>query len=212
MPRGGTAPHPESSFVVPRRLAAPDGFAPIGLRPLTESDEEEWSSVRLRNRDWLSPWDSNDPFDGPGIGYREWIRAQRDSERDGSGIIFAVEYAGHIVGQISLGAITYGSVRSGIIGYWIDQDYAGRGFTPLAVAILVDWAFHCGNGPRLHRVEVDILPENERSLRVVEKLGFADEGVRRGYMFVRHAWRDHRSFALLSSDVRGALADRLPKD
>ena len=108
-------------------------------------------------------------------------------------------------------AIVRKPVRSGIIGYWVAEQYAGRGFAPLSVALLTDWAFFADSGPHLHRVEIDILPENRRSLRVVQKLGFHDEGVRRGYMFVRGQWRDHRSFSLLSTDVSASLVERLPR-
>ena len=198
-------------FVVPSRLEAPLGYPSLALRPLTERDDAEWSDVRMHNRDWLSPWDSNDPLHGPGIGFGEWIRLQRASEREGEGVVLAMEYDGRIVGQVSLGAIADGAVRAGIVGYWVDQRVAGHGFAPLSVAMVCDWAFFDPEGPRLHRIEVDILPENARSLRVVQKLGFYDEGVRRGYMFVNERWRDHRCFSILATDVAHRVIDRLPR-
>lgn len=207
------APRPQADdgFSVPMRLKAPVGYPALSLRPLTQDDEMEWSDVRIANRDWLSPWDSGDPMHHGGISFREWINRQRFSEQAGSGLVLAMEKDGGIVGQISIGGIGYGAVRSGIIGYWVAEQYAGHGYAPLAVAMLTDWAFFADSGPHLHRVEIDILPENRRSLRVVQKLGFHDEGVRRGYMYVRGQWRDHRSFALLSSDVSASLVDRLPR-
>jgi len=54
----------------------------------------------------------------------------------------------------------------------------------------------------LHRVEVNIRPENAASLRVVEKLGFRDEGLRERYLHIDGAWRDHRTFALTVEDIR----------
>lgn len=210
---GSTALHPRvgDGFVVPQRLKAPLGYPALSLRPLTYDDEMEWSDVRIANRDWLSPWDSGDPMHRNGISFRTWIDQQRFSEQSGSALVLAMEEQGGIVGQISLGGIGYGAVRSGIIGYWVAEQYAGRGFAPLSVALLTDWAFFADSGPHLHRVEIDILPENRRSLRVVQKLGFHDEGVRRGYMFVRGQWRDHRSFSLLSTDVSASLVERLPR-
>ncbi|MBD4579496.1 GNAT family N-acetyltransferase, partial [Xanthomonas citri pv. citri] len=79
-----------------------------------------------------------------------------------------------LVGLLSLGGIQYGSVLSGSIGYWIDRREAGRGLTPTAVAMATDWAFRSAG---LHRVEVNIRPENAASLRVVAKLGLRDEGL-----------------------------------
>jgi ribosomal-protein-alanine N-acetyltransferase len=60
----------------------------------------------------------------------------------------------------------------------------------------------------LHRVEIDIRPENAASLRVVEKLGFRFEGTKRGYIHIAGDWRDHYSFALTSDEVRGGLLNR----
>ncbi len=101
--------------------------------------------------------------------------------------------------------ITGGSARFGNIGYWIDQRYAGHGVMPTAVAMAVDY---CWFGLGLHRVEVAIRPENSASLRVVEKLGFAEVGYAPRYLHIDGDWRDHRLFALTVEDVPGGLLQR----
>ena len=123
---------------------------PITLRPLTLDDEEEWNEVRWRNNDWLAPWESGDPMHGGFITFNQWIQRQRRNEQHGVGALFAIEYQMRIVGQISLGAISYGSMRTGVVGYWVDQCYAGHGFAPMAVALLADWALTDPFGPVLH--------------------------------------------------------------
>ncbi len=60
----------------------------------------------------------------------------------------------------------------------------------------------------LHRVEINIRPENTASLRVVAKLGFRDEGLRRSYLHIDGDWRDHRTFALTAGEVPGGLLAR----
>ena len=45
-----------------------------------------------------------------------------------------------------------------------------------------------------------MIPENTRSVRVAQKLGFTDEGVRKRYMYVNGRWQDHRIFSLLSDE------------
>jgi ribosomal-protein-alanine N-acetyltransferase len=110
-----------------------------------------------------------------------------------------------LVGQITVSSITWGSLRSGNIGYWMDEACAGRGITPNAVALTVDHCFRvCG----LHRIEVCIRPENTPSLRVVEKLGFRPEGVRQNYLHIDGAWRDHATFALTSEEVPEGFLNR----
>ena len=185
---------------------------PISLRPLTLDDEDEWNDVRWRNRDWLAPWDSDDPLHGSPLTFNAWITRQRRSEERGTGALFGIIHRGRIVGQISVGAISYGSMRTGIVGYWVSQQFAGHGFAPLALAILADWALADPTGPQLHRLEIAILPENHRSRRVVEKIGAHDEGLRLRYMFVNEQWRDHETYSLLADDVGSGFTVRLMSD
>lgn len=194
---------------MPSRLESPTAYGDFALRPVHTEDEEEWNRVRWGNQDWLRAWESNDPQGGPGLTFSQWIAAMRRGESTGSGAIFLMEYHMAIVGQISLGAICYGSMRTATVGYWVDQAHIGRGFAPLALALLADWAFYAAQGPHLHRIEVAILPENSRSLRVVAKLGMRAEGLKHSYMFVGGRWRDHLTFSLLAEDCQGSVLGRL---
>ncbi|KAB8292644.1 GNAT family N-acetyltransferase [Bifidobacterium avesanii] len=194
---------------VPERIEAPAGFAQITLRPVREDDQEDWNDVRWGNREWLAPWESGNPVGGKPLSFNAWVRRMREDEAAGCGVVFLIEYQMQIVGQVSLGAISYGALRSGMVGYWVSQRYAGHGFAPLAVAMLADWAFHDPTGPGLHRIEIAILPENHRSKRVVAKLGLVDEGLKRSYMYVNGRWRDHESYSLLADDCAGSVTDRL---
>ena len=78
-----------------------------------------------------------------------------------------------------------------------------------AVALLADWAMFDPTGPRLHRMEIDILPENKRSRAVARKVGATLEGVRRAYMYVNDQWRDHESYVLMAEDAPNGFTARL---
>jgi ribosomal-protein-alanine N-acetyltransferase len=65
------------------------------------------------------------------------------------------------------------------------------------MALAVDHAFASG----LHRIEVNIRPENKASRRVVEKLGFREEAYHPRYLHIDGAWRDHVGYALTTEDV-----------
>jgi ribosomal-protein-alanine N-acetyltransferase len=164
--------------------------------------------MRLRavNAAWLEPWDatSPEPVTGRRPTFGQFVRTLDRQARSGTSLPFAIEHAGDLVGQLTVSGITYGSLYSASIGYWVAQHVAGRGITPTAVALATD---HCFTALGLHRVEVNIRPENRPSLRVVEKLGFRDEGLRERYLHIQGAWCDHRTFALTTEDVpRGLLA------
>lgn len=113
--------------------------------------------------------------------------------------------AHRLVGQLTVSSITWGSLRSANIGYWVDETVAGRGITPTAVALAVD---HCFRAAGMHRIEVCIRPENAASLRVVHKLGFRAEGLRRAYLHIDGDWRDHEAFALTAEEVPEGLLSR----
>ncbi|MBT1173933.1 GNAT family N-acetyltransferase [Bifidobacterium sp. LC6] len=198
--------HPDNRIRMPR-LSHPG--CPIVLRPITLDDEAAWDEMRWRNNDWLAPWESGDPMHGGAITFNQWVQRMRRNEQHGTGALFAIEYQMRIVGQISLGAIAYGAMRTGVVGYWVDQRYAGRGFAPMALAMLADWALGDPFGPALHRLEIAILPENKRSLAVVRKVGAHHEGLRERYMYVNGRWRDHVTFALLAEDLGQGFTARL---
>jgi ribosomal-protein-alanine N-acetyltransferase len=90
-----------------------------------------------------------------------------------------------------MGGVMYGALRGAHIGYWIDKNFANRGYTTEAVKLLSGFGFHQLG---LHRIEINIRPENEASCRVAEKAGFEFEGYRKAYLHIDGAWRDHKCF------------------
>lgn len=181
---------------------------PVGLRPLRLRDASAWREVRSRNASWLRPWEATVPLDNRDVPhtYGAMVRRLRAEAREGRGLPFALTYEGRFVGQVTVGGIARGSLMSGYVGYWIDQAVAGRGIVPTAVALATD---HCFAEVGLHRIEINIRPENAASLRVVEKLGFRPEGLRLRYLHIDGGWRDHLTFALCSDEVPGGLLARL---
>jgi ribosomal-protein-alanine N-acetyltransferase len=171
---------------------------PVGLRPLRRRDRAAWLDLRGRNLDWLAPWEATPPRNAPPIAFPTMVRSLRSQARAGQLLPFALTYQSRLVGQLTVGGITWGSLCSAHVGYWIDAGVAGRGIMPTAVALVTD---HCLGTMGLHRIEVNIRPVNVASLRVVEKLGFRDEGIRRSFLHISGAWRDHRTFALTSDEL-----------
>lgn len=179
----------------------------VTLRPLRRSDARAWMALRGENAGWLEPWDATSPVPvtGPRPTFGQFVRSLASQARSGSALPFAIEYAGDLVGQLTVSSITYGSLRSASIGYWVAQRVAGRGITPTAVALATD---HCFYVLGLHRIEINIRPENAPSLRVVEKLGLRDEGLRERYLHIAGEWADHRSFAVTVEEVPDGLLGR----
>ncbi len=192
----------------PVTLHAQDGRQPeLVLRPLKVRDRAQWELVRRENADYVGQWEPTAP-DGVGrrVTFRQYVHGLDDEARAGRIIPFAIEVDGVIAGQMHLFGIVMGSLLSGAAGYWVARQYSGKGVATRALGLLCDHAFHAAG---LHRVEVNIRPENGASLRVVQHLGFRDEGIRERYLHINNGWRDHRSFALTREELRSeSVLDR----
>ncbi|WP_165350383.1 GNAT family N-acetyltransferase [Xylanimonas protaetiae] len=190
----------------PVTLREDDQQGSVTLRPLHRRDANDWMRLRAANQDWLEPWEATTPGGSAGAAtFGEYVRLLTQQARSGTTLPFAVDLDGALVGQLTVSSITYGSLCSAAIGYWVSRQVAGRGVIPTGVAMATDYCFQVLG---LHRVEINIRPENDRSLRVVEKLGFRDEGTRVRYLHIQGDWRDHRTFALTTEDVPGGLLAR----
>jgi [ribosomal protein S5]-alanine N-acetyltransferase len=146
-------------------------------------DVKRLETLILGNRSWLRPWEATSPNGPSSFDIKAMVRGLIKQLERQEGIPFVIEVEGQIVGQLNVSNILYGSVSSATIGYWVAPEVAGRGVTPTAVALVTDYLF---NNTGLHRVEIDIRPENAASLRIVEKLGFRYEGLKERFI---HKWR-----------------------
>ncbi len=186
-------------------MTAPREHGPISIRLIKQRDARVLQSELLSNRPWLRPWEATSP-DGPvSFDMRLGIRRLLQQYRDGGGVPFVMEYEGEVAGQLNVWGIARGSLSSATIGYWVSERFAGRGITPTAVALATDVCFR---ELALHRMEICIRPENKASLRVVEKLGFRYEGLRRRFIHISGDWRDHYAFALVREEVPEGVLTR----
>ena len=190
-----------SAWPVRLEASLPDGGALV-LRGLRRRDRSEWLELRRASWDWLKEWEPTFPRAGQEAKpFPEYVRHQAREARAGRQLPFAVEVDGRLCGAVNLSQIMEGALWGATAGYWCAPTHAGRGIVPLALATACDYAV----GERgLHRIEVNIRPDNTKSLAVVRKLGFRDEGLREHYLHIDGAWRDHRTFALTTEDLGGA--------
>jgi len=182
----------------------------VALRLVRVRDAEPLRILLARNRGWLQRWEATHPG-GRGIvpgsqSMRPTVRLLRGQLRAGTGVPFVITRDDEVVGQLSVSELSGGALQSAQLGYWISEHAAGKGTTPLAVALAIDYLF---DRLQLHRVEICIRPENGPSLRVVEKLGLRYEGRRTAYIHIDGAWRDHDCFAITREEVGGSMVSRL---
>ena len=176
------------------------------LRPLTRRDAKDYAEVRARNRAWLTPWEATDPRGGEPADFHHLRRLLNRQAKTGRLLPFVIDIGGRLRGQLTVSGFQWSSLMTAQLGYWIDEQLAGRGHTPTAVALATDYCF---TALGLHRMEINIRPENAPSRRVAEKLGFRHEGVRRDFLHIDGDWRDHDAYALTAPEVPGGLLARL---
>jgi len=180
------------------------------LKPLKLQHKQQWESVRARNREWLDPWEATRPLidgraDSEAIlpSYFQMIRQYAHEARLLRSITLGLWYQDGphpiFVGQITLGGIVFGAMRGAHIGYWIDEAYAGQGLTTQAVIAMTDYGF---SELHLHRIEINLRPENAASEKVAQKAGFTFEGLRHRYLHINGEWRDHLTYVKENPNIR----------
>lgn len=172
------------------------------LRPLVLSDFPSWQEVRATNGEWLAKWEPQRTAGQPDPTEDRDAFAVRCSARQrerqlGTGYGFGIFVEGSFVGEINLNSVQRGPFQNAYVGYWVDERQAGRGYMPEAVLVLARFAFE---DLSLHRIQIAIIPRNQSSRRVVEKLGIRDEGLAQRYLEIDGTWEDHVRYAFTAEE------------
>lgn len=152
-----------------------------------------------RNRTFLEEWE---PKRGEEFYTKQHHETQlKNDQSDDSSIrlwIFKKNEENRIIGYIGFNNIIKGIFLSCFLGYGLDEDEINKGYMTEALQKGIDIMFQEYG---LHRIEANIMPKNHRSLRVVEKLGFYNEGLAYNYLKINGNWEDHIHMVLLNDIV-----------
>ena len=102
--------------------------------------------------------------------------------------IMQIKRPSQIIGVIGLNNVIWGAFCSSFLGYKLDKDFVNRGYMSSAVEMLTKYAFE---ELHLHRIEANVMPQNQASLRVLEKNHFINEGTSKYYLNINGIWQDH---------------------
>jgi ribosomal-protein-alanine N-acetyltransferase len=178
----------------------------IRLRPARLRDGKTWSRLRLAERSNLEPWEPSAELDwDERHAFSLWpavYAGLRGEARRGRMLPYVIEVDGQFRGQLTIGNVSHGALRSAWIGYWVSREVTGAGVATGALALGLD---HCFGPVGLHRVEATVRPENHASRRVLSKAGMREEGLLRRYLYVDGAWRDHLLMAVTVEEIDGSV-------
>ena len=174
----------------------------VMLRQLLHTDWAQWSEVRQRNEQWLTPWEPQRPANllDPTRDRDAFAARCSARERDrqlGIGYGFGLFVEPDFAGEINLNSIVRGAQQTGTIGYWIDQAKAGHRYVAEGVVAVLRFAF---DELHLHRVEICIVPRNRNSRRVMETLAIREEGVALRFLEINGTWEDHVRYAITAEE------------
>ena len=108
--------------------------------------------------------------------------------------IFSKDYPDEIVGTVSFQNILRSIYQSGMIGYKLDPFYWKKGYATEALEKAISVVFQEFD---LHRIEALVLPQNTASIRLLKRLGFEEEGIRRSCIYLHSKWTDHLQYSLI---------------
>jgi [ribosomal protein S5]-alanine N-acetyltransferase len=182
----------------------------VRLRPVRLRDGVAWSRVRLADRSHLEPWEPvaevNWELRHTVSSWPSLCSGLRAEARRGRMLPYAIELDGEFCGQLTIGNVTHGALRSAWIGYWVAKAVNGGGVATAALALGLDHGF---GAVMLHRIEATVRPENAASRAVLAKAGFREEGLLRRYLEVDGAWRDHLLLAITVDELSGSATSAL---
>jgi ribosomal-protein-alanine N-acetyltransferase len=169
------------------RLVAPD----VGLAAAV-------ADYQVRNRAHFQPWDPPLPQGWGTLAHEEArLRDGDEAFRAGQALrwwLIGADRRDAVIGNVHLSAIVRGAFQSCHLGYTIDARHEGQGLMTEALSAVVEAAF--APAINLHRLQAAVQPSNLRSLALLARLGFSEDGLARDYLFINGQWRDHRILSL----------------
>jgi len=171
----------------------------IYIREFVQDDAESLLKLNIENREIfeaITPISKDDSFytlDAHLQLIEDWKQARQQGNRYDFGL-FEI-HNNKLIGMIGL--YKFGAAEKCILGYSLDKAQYGKGYATEAVRLILDVAF---KELGFHRVEAGVMPRNIGSARVLEKVGFVQEGLARDYIKINGIWEDHYMFSILEND------------
>ncbi|HTA37744.1 MAG TPA: GNAT family N-acetyltransferase [Candidatus Acidoferrales bacterium] len=155
------------------------------------------------NEAFLKPWEP--PMNARSfepIAIADWRSRAVTEAKAGTGFSFALVARGvgsdsPILGWCNFTNVIRGIFQACFLGYKLDERSQGQGYMTEALGAAIDYLF---SEQRLHRIQANYMPHNQKSAAVLRRLGFTVEGTARNYLFIGGQWRDHVLTSLVNPD------------
>ncbi|TQR19726.1 GNAT family N-acetyltransferase [Psychrobacillus vulpis] len=170
----------------------------IYLRQLKISDANELLDLLKKNQSFFEKYSINRPTNYWTIEtQKELIEKWEQNAKQDTEYQFGIYKSddNSLIGSISLFHVARGPRHSAMVGYHLDQEHNGKGYTTEATKLIVNYAFEILH---LHRIEAGVMPHNIGSIKVLEKAGFLKEGIAKKNIKINGRWEDHQMLAIIN--------------
>lgn len=169
------------------------------LRILMENSAKECLDFHWKNKNIFEFYEPDRPANFYTIYFQEaLLRHDRQAIANGTGVrfwVFVKDFPNQVIGTVSFQNVIRGAYQSCLIGYKFDKDFWHHGYATEAIAKGISIIFKEWN---LHRVEALVLPGNNASIHLLERLGFAQEGICRSCVCLHSNWEDHIRYSYIN--------------
>ena len=160
------------------------------LRLPNAADSVKLQTFDERNIAHMSPWRS--AAGEPQKNHQAQLMQWKQEFKEGQSIRFLLflkeNPEGAIIGFCNFSQIFRGPFQACYLGYHIDASFEGKGFMSEALTKAIEYMFE---QQKLHRIMANYIPSNQRSARLLQKLGFVVEGHAKKYLLINGQWEDH---------------------
>jgi len=163
----------------------------VYIRHVRPQDRSEFLALMCASKQLHIPWIT------PPLNHAAFAQyIARTNRTDHEGFVVARYSDDAIVGVVNLNNIVRGSFLGASLGYYVGAPYVGQGYMLEGLNLIKHHAF---TALQLHRLEANIQPDNERSLKLVQRAGFVREGIAPAFLFLAGAWRDHERWSCVDA-------------
>lgn len=171
------------------------------LRFPVEADSVKFKAFDERNMEHLSRWRSTTGESKKD--HKSQIIQWNQEFKEGKSVRFLLflkdNPESEIIGFCNFSQIFRGPFQACYLGYHIHKDFERKGLMSEAVAKAIEYMFE---QQKLHRIMANYMPSNERSARLLNKLGFVVEGRAKKYLLINGQWEDHILTSLTNENWR----------
>lgn len=170
---------------------------------LSPSYAHLWVKYVTENREHLTPWEPERDESFYSLESAK-MRLQKATEafQEGSSVLFTIlpndPFPEDIIGFCNFSNIVRGVSWSCKLGYSISQKYEGQGYMREAIAVGIQYMFDIVG---MHRITADHMPNNHKSAKLLQSLGFEREGYAKKLVKINGQWEDHILNALINPRI-----------